>query len=269
MLTFVVGFLGGAVLALLTSLAGLDGWIWTPLFFLLGFIGSVLPINLWVKKRLEAIFNGIQSEIQASQDVVRRKAMAMQNKQMSSTKGLQRQLEKQQEAAVRQAIDKLDSTDALKKWNFLVDKQVNTLKAQLYFQIKEFDKADKFFAKSLALEPVTVAMRMVRHYKRDQVDELEKDYKKASKRFTGEKGTILHALRSWMLVKDGRIDDAIAILDKARKDTESPVLQKNWEHLVNGRVRNFSNAGLGDVWYALHLETPKPVRVKQRRGARF
>ena len=41
------------------------------------------------------------------------------------------------------------------------------------------------------------------------------------------------------------------------------------EHLVNGRVRRFSNAPFGEQWYALHLEKPKPVKVRQRGKRRF
>jgi len=51
-----------------------------------------------------------------------------------------------------------------------------------------------------------------------------------------------------------------------KDETENEVLRSNWEHLANGRVRRFSNAGLGEQWYALMLETPKPVKVRQRRG---
>jgi len=267
-ITLLAGILGATVLGFAMSLMDWCGPVWTSLFAVVGFIGSTIPVNLWVKKQLERIFQGVQADIQQSQDVVRRKANAMQNKQMSSTKVMQKQLEKQQGTAMLAAIEKLEITRHLQKWNFLVEKQVNTLRAQLYFQIKDFDNADRCFKKSLAMDPVTVAMRMVRCYKRGESEELEKLYKKSCKRFKGEKSTLLHGVRTWILVKEKNIDEAIDILDKARKDTESPVLEKNWEHLVNGRLKSFSNAGLGDLWYALHLETPKPVRMKQRRSGR-
>lgn len=268
-LTLVFGFIGGVLLSTGMHYAGLEAWGWIPLFFVLGFIAATIPLNLWVKKRLETVFKGVQSRIEASQEMIRRKATAMQNKMMSSTKGLQKQLEKQQEEAIREAIAQLEDALPLKKWNFLVPKQVDTLRAQLYFQIKEFDKADQCFAKALSLDPVTLAMRLVRLYKRGESAELEKLFAKGLKRFKGEKGAILYALKSWILVKENRIDEAIALLDKGKRETENTVLAKNWEHLVNGRTRNFSNAGIGDIWYALYLETPKPVKVRQQRNARF
>lgn len=269
MFTLIAGVLGAVVVGFSMSLMDWCGPIWTSVFAVIGFVLATLPMNLWVKKKLEAVFNGVQANLQATQDVVRRKAQAAQNKQMSSTKGLQRQLEKQQATAIVKAIEELEAAQPLKKWNFLVEKQVNTLRGQLYFQIKDFENADRCFKKSLAMDPVTVAMRMVRLYKRGEEAELEKLYKKSCKRFKGGKSTLLHALRTWILVKEKKVDEAIEILDKARKDTESPILEKNWSHLVNGRVKSFSNAGLGDMWYTLHLETPKPVRMKQRRGRAF
>jgi hypothetical protein len=47
------------------------------------------------------------------------------------------------------------------------------------------------------------------------------------------------------------------------------VLKQNWDHLVNGRIKRFSNAGLGEQWYALQLETPKQQRIIQQGGYGF
>jgi hypothetical protein len=37
--------------------------------------------------------------------------------------------------------------------------------------------------------------------------------------------------------------------------------------LANNRVGHFSNAGMGDEWYALHLEQPKVKMQRQRPHA--
>ena len=47
--------------------------------------------------------------------------------------------------------------------------------------------------------------------------------------------------------------------------TGSEIFIRNWEHLSNDRVKSFSNAGLGDAWYSLYLETP-PAPKQQRMG---
>ena len=46
---------------------------------------------------------------------------------------------------------------------------------------------------------------------------------------------------------------------------ENETLKQNWDHLVNGRIKRFSNAGLGDQWYSLLLEEPK-VKMQRPRS---
>jgi hypothetical protein len=41
------------------------------------------------------------------------------------------------------------------------------------------------------------------------------------------------------------------------------VLEKNREFLLNGKVKQFSNAPLAEAWYALMLEEPKMPRIQQ------
>jgi hypothetical protein len=47
---------------------------------------------------------------------------------------------------------------------------------------------------------------------------------------------------------------------------ENATIKQNLEHLANNRINQFTNAGLGDEWYALHLEQPK---VKTQRQSPF
>ena len=74
---------------------------------------------------------------------------------------------------------------------------------------------------------------------------------------------IPYAAYSWMLVKQERIEDAIAALSEARKQTSNEVLERNREMLMNGKVKQFSNSQLAEGWYALMLEEPKMPRVQQ------
>lgn len=265
MLTLIIGALTATACAFLATLL-LDGWFFPGLAGVAGFLAVTVPLNLWVKRRLEAIFQGIQSKIGDNQAVMQRKVNMMANKMMSSTKGIQRQIEKQQVAVIKEALNDLDCVGALQKWNLLAERQSNTLRGQLCFQIREFDKADTYFERSLAFDPLTVAMKMTRAYKKDDLATVEKLFKRGKRRFKGEKGALIYALYAWILLKQDRVEDAIPILEAGKDKTEDVTLRTNWEHLVNGRPRSFSNAGLGDMWYALQLETPKAVRAKQRGG---
>jgi len=263
-LTLLIGVGAGILVGLLCGLT-FAGGLWRTVLGLAAFFAVTIPINLAVKRRLEALFKGVQTMIEQQQGTMRRKVNLMAGKMMSSTKGLQRQIEKQQEETVVQALRALDGVSRLRRWSPLAERQANTLRAQLCFQIQDYEKADEYFAKSFALDPVTVAMKLVRLYQRGKRDEYDKLYRRSVKRFRGDKPVLLYALHSWVLVEEGKIDEAVAVLVEAKDRTENETLRSNWEHLVNGRTRSFSNAGLGDLWYALHLETPKPVKVRQPR----
>ena len=67
-----------------------------------------------------------------------------------------------------------------------------------------------------------------------------------------------------ILVKNGEIEEAIKVLLKGKSVTENDTIAKNWESLVNGKVKSFSNADIGDQWYSLYLEEPKNTKPKQK-----
>ncbi len=265
MLTIILGVVMGVVLAGGLELAWPGHPVVMGLAWLLGFFGTSIAINLIVRRRLEAIFKDVQAHIEETQGQLRRRIGLMQSRNMSGGKVLQKQLEQEQETAIRDAVAILDRVAPLKRWNLLAERQANTLKGQLYFQIKDFEAAGRCLDKSLVPtpDPLTLAMKMALLYWDEKFDDIEKAFRRGAKRFKDEKGVLLYAVYSWVLVKRERIDEAIAVLDEGKKRTEDATLKTNWEHLANGRVRHFSNAGLGEQWYALHLEEPKPVRIRQ------
>lgn len=262
MLTIILAFLA-ATLAWSGVYYGFEGrhWGWATLAGFAGFIAVALPITWLIRKRMEMIFNAVQGKIISSQEQLRRKIMALQNKMQSGPK-FQAQIEKEQADSIREAIKMLDELKPIQKWNLLVLRQYNTFKGQMLFQIKDFEGAAPLLDKALVLEPLTLAMQMVLMYKKGDMKKLEKAFYKGTGRFKDEKGTLLYALYSWVLVAENRPSEAVAILDEGRKKCESEVLQQNWDHLVNGRSKRFSNAALGEQWFALYLENPPQQKMK-------
>ncbi|OPZ72155.1 MAG: hypothetical protein BWY83_00791 [bacterium ADurb.Bin478] len=244
MLTIILAFLA-ATLTWSGVYYGFEGrhWGWATLAGFAGFIAVALPITWLIRKRMEMIFNAVQGKIISSQEQLRRKILALQNKMQSGPK-FQAQIEKEQADSIREAIRMLDELKPIQKWNLLVLRQYNTFKGQMLFQIKDFEEAAPLM------------------YKKGDVKKLEKAFYKGTGRFKDEKGTLLYALYSWVLVAENRISEAVAILDEGRKKCESEVLQQNWDHLVNGRTKRFSNAALGEQWYALYLENPPQQKMK-------
>ena len=156
--------------------------------------------------------------------------------------------------------------DELKKyylWSPLLSKQINTMKMMFHYQIKEFDKVDALIPKSLFFDPVSSAMKLARMYKKNN-PQLDKFAKGKLKRAKGDSFVVLYALYSWILVKQNRINEAVKVLAESKKRCDNEVLNANWERLVNGKEKNFSNAALGEMWYMLHLEEPK-VKTQRMR----
>jgi len=64
------------------------------------------------------------------------------------------------------------------------------------------------------------------------------------------------------------------LLVKAKDITSDETLAANWGLLANNKDKQFSNAGLGEEWYSLYLETPpmpkqQRIRMNARGGRPF
>ncbi|MBO5689690.1 MAG: hypothetical protein J6S73_07135, partial [Lentisphaeria bacterium] len=136
----------------------------------------------------------------------------------------------------------------------------------LHFQMKEFDEVDALMPKCMFLDVRSVVTKMARMYQKKE-EGIDKFYRKKGARFKGEDLALAASTYAWILVKQDRGNEAMNVLAEAKKKTDNPVVLENWERLANGKYRNFSNAGLGDSWYSLYLETPK-IRQERVRQAR-
>ena len=266
MLTFIIAFVVAAVAAYFSYNAGNgEHWGYAILAFLAGMLAVLVPINLYIRKKMNAVFTGIQNELMEAQNRLRVKANAMVNKGITGSKAMA-QLEAEQAEAYRHAMLPLDGIRKFQLWNPLAQKQADMLKGQLLYQLKDYDAARPVLEKVMVLDPMILCMKMVLQWKKDPEDlaAIEKLFKKHISRFKYEKGTIVYALYSWILVKQNKLTEAVTLLDEAKSKTEDPVISQNWEHLANKRLTRFSNAGLGEQWYALGLEQPAPVRMTQQ-----
>jgi hypothetical protein len=187
-----------------------------------------------------------------------------QRKPQGGIKQMQKILEKDQAVFIKEALETVEMLEPYCKWNFLISRQMNAMRMQFNFQLKNFDEVDAILNKALYTEPMAVAMKMTRQYHNED-PKLEKTFLKYKKKFKGEQATLIYALYTWILVKRNDIDSALKILSSAKDETGNEVLEQNWKNLANNKVKKFSNAGLGEQWYALYLEEPKQPKARQQR----
>lgn len=266
MLTFLIAIVAAGAAGYFSYTAGDGGhWGWAILACLGAALAVIIPINLVVQKKLQAIFMGVQRDVMAANERISSKANSLAMRGQATPK-LAAQLEQEMCDAIRAVIPAVDRAKPYQIWNPLVKTQANLMKAQLYYQIKDYEAATPLLAKAMVVDPSILCMKMVLNWKKDPTEtkELDKLFYKNIPRFKYDKGTLCYATYAWILVKQNRLTEAVTMLDEAKKKTDDPVIHQNWEHLANNRVARFSNAGLGNQWYALGLEQPAPVRMAQQ-----
>lgn len=255
-----------------TYVAGEGGhWGWAILAGVAAALVVIVPVNLWIARQLRRIFGNVQSDLVVAQNRIRTKANMMAQRGQGGAKAAA-QLEEEMASEVRRILPSIDEARKYRLWNPLAMAQVNLMKGQLLYQIRDYEAARPFLEKALVVDPSILCMRLVLQWKKDPGDvaALDKVFRKNIARFKYEKSTLCYATYSWLLVRQNKLTEAVTLLDEAKKKTGDPVIAQNWEHLANRRMTRFSNAGLGENWYALGLEQPAPVRVspQDRFGGR-
>lgn len=241
----------------------LDSRGWCIAIGIVAFLVCSVLLNRHWGKKLTTTVEQVQAILQQSQDEAYKMINRFQSRPSGSPKAMESQVEKVVEKGVYQALELLDNLRPIYKWSLLAERQINTLKMQLFYQIKQFDQVDQLMPKIFVMEPLTLAMKITRQYHHDSPD-LERTFRKGVKKFKYEKGLLLYALYSWILVKRKEIDRAVEILAEAKDKIDDETIHRNWQHVANNRIHLFSNATIGNQWYALHLE--KPQKPKASKG---
>ncbi len=267
MLSILISILAGLAAGLATANYSSLSKGWCALAGSVVFLAASFLINRIFGKKLQAIFKRVQALLEAAQE----EATKMVNRAQHQSRGgmsanlLQDNVEKVMHRAVQDAIGILDEARRFFNWALLSERQVSTYKMQLHFQLKNWDEVDKLMPKVLLWEPLTLAMKMTREYRKDS-PKLAKTYRKGVRKFKRDKALLIYSLYAWILLKRKEHDKAQEVLTKAKEKTESEDLDRNWQAVVNNRPQQFSNHFLGEQWYALHLEEQKPAKHRVSKG---
>jgi hypothetical protein len=264
MLSIILSLGIGGVLGILTFTHTQYNPYWGITVFILVFIVLQILSGLFIRKIVKKRTEDIQKIIEAGQEKLNRKVHFYQQKPMGGIKTMQKLLEKEQHVFIREALESTKRLEPYYSWNVLLKKQVNTMRMQFYYQLKQFNDVDQLISKAMFVDPMSVAMKIARLYKNKNQKYKKVFYKKVKKYRKNDQNVLLYGLYSWILVKNGEIEEAIKVLQEAKEKTENEVITRNWEALVNDKIKRFSNAGFGDQWYSLYLEEPKAQKPKQR-----
>lgn len=126
-----------------------------------------VTVSLIVRRRTTKInlqIQGIMLEVQKKLESKQQQFM----RRPLDPKLMMQQFTKEQNAGLERAIEACELFRPLYKWSFLMERQINTMKMAFNYQLKRYDEADRLMAKSLLLDPQSIAMKMARMYKRNE-----------------------------------------------------------------------------------------------------
>lgn len=276
MITLLLGIAAGIGGGLLLFFFAGFGAGWSIFAGLALFIGVQASLSVYFMRRIKADMEAVQRIMAGAQKAVEAKTRQWMIRPPGSIQEAQRIVQAEMAAGVRKALEETDKLLKYKPWVMLIEKQAATAKFQLNWMLKDFKACDALMDKALFADPVSQTMKMARmQMLGEDLDAIEKVYRKAVARARYNANVLPAACWSWILVKraeaesdkakaDALIDRAFKALGEALKKSDNETLKRNHEALMNNRVKHFNNSGLGDQWYAMHLEEPK-MKVQRRR----
>jgi hypothetical protein len=265
MLTVLINAVFGMLLIAALGMTDTAAWGWSVFWGVLVFVAGQGLSGFLIQKRVKAAMGGVQKILEDGQKRLQFKVNQWQMRPPGSIKQAQLEMEREQRVFVERALEAANGLERFNRWAPLMGRQISTLRLQLYWTLKEFKKVDELLPKALIVEPMMAAIKIARMHMRGE-EGIDKVFRKQVGRVRYGQGALLYGLYAWILVQKHDLDGAHKVLIEACEKMENDTIKKNREHLANNRVGHFSNAGLGDEWYALHLEQPK---VKMQRQQRF
>lgn len=140
--------------ALLTGFAtGRDlGTAWGIVCGVAAFLIAQLIIMLVLRKKLNKLQLGMQQTMQAAQVRIQRQVQNFQQRPVGSPKLMQQKLEAMQNDALHETLRLTAAFDPYYRWNWMLARQINTMKMQLYFQLRDFARTDQLLPKCLLMD---------------------------------------------------------------------------------------------------------------------
>lgn len=270
MLTIVLNVVLGALVGTGLGMSGTASPGWSVFWGIAVAIVGQVAAGLMLRKKMQAVMNDVQGILKNGQNRMQQKINRWQQKPVGSMKQAQDELMKDQRAMTQEALACVEQLTPYYKWIPMLNRQVDTMRLQFAWQLKELKRVDELMPRAVLMDPLMVAMKLARMYQLEQpTAEIEKIFTKSKKRFRYNQSALIYATYAWILVQRKDIDGAFKVMVEANEKNEHEVLKRNRDALANNKVAHFSNAGFGDMWYALFLEEPKVRQQRMQQGGRF
>lgn len=163
---------------------------------------------------------------------------------------------------VERAVAIMESARPLARWQFFVNKALNSQIGAIYYLQENFEAALPMLQDSDPRNWVARVMLAVLFYKKKDLTKMDLEFTSAA-RFNKKQG-LLYSVWAWCHWKRENADRAVAILAQGDKELEGKDerLKQNLLNLQNGRKMKMK--GYAEQWYQFHLEKPPQPKPQVR-----
>lgn len=219
---FIAGAFALSVLLSLLLLPDKPAYFFGPFFAIAAFIPTVMLLSRKIGEKVRPFFDAAQQQAKAGN--------------------------------LPAAIESLEKAKAYKNWQLLLERQVNSEIGLLHYaQGKEKEAVD--FLRRGYPKVSTGHLVLGAALYRDGGLEPAREALEQGIRFN-KKSPVLYNVLAWLLSKEGKRDEAIAVLSRGLKaDSADEGTIENLQRLQNDKKMTMKS--FGDLWYMLKFETPR------------
>ena len=135
-----------------------------------GYVITQIIISLILRKKINAVQAGIQTEMNADRERINRQLTLFQQRQPGNMNGLKQLADRLQGEVSQKLLSATDRFKVFYPWSPMLYKQINAMKVQLYFQVKNYDEVDRLLPKSMLIDPLSLSIKLGRMFKNEDKD---------------------------------------------------------------------------------------------------
>jgi tetratricopeptide (TPR) repeat protein len=224
MYNLLISIAAGAAVGLAVFFGSRLGWAPATVPAAIALLATYLVLARRTWKKLEGVFEAAQKDLQGQR--------------------------------FEKAVQTLQSGFPLARWQFLVEPQLHSQIGVLLYVKQDFDAALPHLEKSYSRHWIARAMLAVARYRRRDLDAMKRVFEDAVK--SSKKEGLLWAAYAWCLEKEGRHDEAIAVMSRSAKANPSDEkVSATLQALQNGKKLKLGKL-YGEQWFQFHLERLPP-----------
>jgi tetratricopeptide (TPR) repeat protein len=231
MYNLIISLLLSLVVTVVLTFAAKIPVVYAGMVSSLVFIGAYILLMRFTMKKLTALMETAQRDIQAGR--------------------------------TEKAVKVLESGFKYAPWQFYVKGQISAQIGMILYLKRDFSAAFDYLQKGFVRQWVAMGMLAICYMKRNKTAKMNETFEKATA--ASKKEPLIWNLHAFCLEKVGEKEKAISVLEKGIKKTGGDErLQGNLDALREGKKMKMK--GYGDMWYQFHLEKQGAV-IKQQTKA--